>query len=326
MACFRPLTAGRPPKKKHGSTRLVFGSAIEAWHETLKVACGQCIGCKLDRSLEWATRCMHESRSYEESSFITLTYSDQHLPLDMSLSLREFQLFAKRLRKALSPRKIKIFHCGEYSPRRPVHIPGSSIHPDTIPDGLRPHYHAVIFNYAFPDKTLWSVRDGIRIYSSDFLAGVWKKGFCTVGDLTFESAAYVARYTVKKLNGDAAEEPDIKTGLRPYERVCPVTGEIRTVAKEYATMSNGIGKDFYKRFKGDIFPADHVIINGFEARPPRYYDDMYDAEEPGIMEDIKDRRIEDMQKHAYDNTPERLRVREKVKLAQLKMLKREQVK
>lgn len=307
-------------------TKLAFGNAITAGMQILKVACGQCIGCRLDHSLRWATRCMHESKSYEENSFITLTYSDEHLPRDMSLSLREFQLFAKRLRKRLSPRKIKIFHCGEYSPPRPKFIPPGDVHPDTIPDGLRPHYHAIIFGFDFPDKTLWSVRDDIRVYSSDFLSDVWRKGFTTVGDLTFESAAYVARYTVKKLNGKAAEKLDKRTGLRPYERVCPTTGQIIEVAKEYATMSNGIGLDFYNKYTDDIYPADHVVINGYETRPPRYYDDLYDASSPIQMEEIKSRRVDQMSRHVADNTPDRLKQREKVKMAQIKILKREEVK
>ena len=113
------------------------------------------------------------------------------------------------------------------------------------------------------------MRDNVRIYTSDWLNDVWGKGFTTVGDITFESAAYVARYCVKKLSGKAASRGDPITGLRPYERVCPITSEIREVAPEYATMSNGIGRGFYHRFTSDIYPRDHVVINGHETRPPR---------------------------------------------------------
>jgi hypothetical protein len=267
---------------------------------------------------------MHESRSYEDNSFITLTYSDEHLPPDMSLSLREFQLFAKRLRKYLHPKKIKIFHCGEYSPPRPKFIP-INVHPDTVPDGLRPHYHAIIFGFSFPDKELWSVRNDVRVWTSDRLSDLWGKGFCTVGDLTFESAAYVARYTIKKKNGQLAKRHDPNTGLLPYERVCPVTGEIREVAKEYATMSNGIGKDFFEKYQGDIYPQDQVIINGYPTRPPRYYDDLFEQEAPATMEAIKLKRQEQYDLHRADNTPARLKQREAVKQAQLSMLKREAI-
>ena len=321
MACFHPLTAGRSAP----GCRLVFGNAITAGMQVLKVACGQCIGCRLDHSLRWATRCEHESRKYDCNSFITLTYSDEHLPRDMSLSLKEFQLFMKRLRKSLAPRKIKKFYCGEYSPPRSRLIGPTDVHPDTIPDGLRPHYHACIFNYDFPDKELWSVRNDIPIYTSDFLAGIWGKGHCTVGALTFESAAYVARYTLKKINGNFENKPDEKTGLLPYERVCPWTGEIRLVRKEFACMSNGIGKEHITEYMSDVYPRDFVVINGHKTRPPRYYDNLYELEEPATMAAIKDRRCEEMESHKADNTPGRLAQREKVKLAQLAMLKREAI-
>jgi len=269
----------------------------------------------------WATRAIHESRSYDQNSFITLTFSDEKMPLDRSLSLRTFQLFAKKLRKALEPKKIKFFHCGEYSPqkRRPI---GPFNYWEFLGEGQRPHYHALLFNHDFDDKTVWSVRNDIPIYTSDFLTDIWGQGFTTVGELNFESAAYVARYTIKKINGKRDQQLD-ENGLRPYERVCPITGNITEVAKEYATMSNGIGKDHLLSYTSDVYPLDHVVINGFERRPPRYYDDLYDQINHDSMEEVKQRRVSKMRDHAKDNTPARLAVREKVKQAQLKMLKRE---
>jgi len=267
----------------------------------------------------WATRLMHESRSHEDTS---LTYRDSEMPL--SLSEKDFQHFMKRLRKRLSTigTRIKFFHCGEYSPKktRPVGPFDPRFYQS---EGQRPHYHAIIFGYDFPDKTLRSVRDDISIYTSDFLADVWGKGYCTVGDLTFESAAYVARYSLKKINGPLEQKPDPITGLCPYERTCPVTGEITEVAKERVSMSNGIGADFYDKYSSDMFPRDYVVINGHQAKTPRYYDNKYDIEEPEIMDTIKERRIVEMRRHAKDNTPDMLRQREAVKQAQLSMLKRE---
>ena len=106
-----------------------------------------------DHSIMWATRCMHESRSYDQNSFITLTYEDQQMPENRSISLRDFQLFMKRFRKSIK-QKIKFFHCGEYSPKktRPV----GPFNPwEYIGEGERPHYHSIIFGYDFPDKTLF---------------------------------------------------------------------------------------------------------------------------------------------------------------------------
>lgn len=247
------------------------------------------------------------------------------MPASRSVSKRPLQLFFKRLRNEIRPIKIKYLACGEYSPKKTRPI--GPFNPwEFIGEGERPHYHACIFGYDFPDKELWSVRDGISIYTSDRLTNIWGSGHCTTGDLTFESAAYVARYSLKKINGNLAKKPDPITGLLPYERVCPVTGDIIEVEKERFQMSNGIGKDFYNQFRSDMYPRDTMVINGYERKPPRYYDNLYDAEEPAQLEAIKNKRIEEYKKHSADNTPARLEAREKVKLAQIAMLKREEIK
>lgn len=218
--------------------------------------------------------------------------------------------------------KIKYFACGEYTEKklRPIGPFDPSLY---IGEGQRPHYHAIIFGYDFGDKELWSVRNDNRIYTSDILSDLWGKGHCTVGAVTFESAAYVARYSLKKVNGKLAQKIDPVTGLLPYERVCPITGNITEVEQERVQMSNGIGKDFYTKYRNDIYPRDQMVINGYAKRPPRYYDKLYDAEEPAELEAIKDRRVQRAKNHAADNTPARLRDREKVKLAQISQLKRE---
>jgi hypothetical protein len=218
----------------------------------------------------------------------------------------------------------KYFACGEYSPkkRRPI----GPFNPwEFVGEGERPHYHAIVFGYDFPDKTLWSVRNDIRIYTSDILTELWGQGHCTIGTVNFDSAAYVARYSLKKINGQLENKPDPITGLLPYERICHYTGQIICVEKERIQMSNGIGKEFYRNYTSDIYPGDHVVINGHSTRPPRYYDNLFDQEKPDQMEIIKDRRNKNMEKHAKDNTPERLAERESVKLAQLKLLKRDQI-
>lgn len=291
--------------------------------EKILLPCRQCIGCRLDHSVMWATRCMHESKSYEENTFITLTYSDEQLPRDKSLCLRHVQLFLKRLRKHIGS-KIKVFYCGEYSPPR-LKYTRFDVDLEYQDEGRRPHYHALIFGYQFPDQKLWSVRDDIRIYTSDALARLWQYGFSTTGNLTFESAAYVARYSLKKINGKQRNQPDPITGLTHYERIDDYTGQIYEVEQEFAHMSNGIGRDFLHRYMGDIYPHDHCVVNGSELRPPRYYDDIYDSLPGSQLEAIKAKRIERMHKHLADNTPARLRQREKVKEAQVKMLKREAI-
>lgn len=150
---------------------------------SLSLPCGQCIGCRLEYSRQWAIRCMHESTLHDQSCFITLTYSDDNLPEHGTLILRDFQLFMKRLRFEFSNVKIRFYHCGEYGEKFG-----------------RPHYHALLFGIDFEaDRTLYSQsKQGSKLYVSDTLNKLWNKGFATIGNITFESAAYVARYVVKK--------------------------------------------------------------------------------------------------------------------------------
>jgi len=224
----------------------------------MTVPCGQCIGCRVEKSRQWAVRIMHEAQLHQDNRFITLTYSPEHLPPLGSLRLRDFQLFMKRLRRRTGE-KIRFFHCGEYG------------------DDLgRPHYHACLFGYAFPDETPHRVSDsGHTQFRSDLLSDLWPLGLHEIGELTFESAQYVAAYTTKKIKlSHASTEEAINAYRERYEvGVDESTGEVLELAPEYATMSRnpGIARDWYDRYSADVFPHDHVIVNGHPAKPPRYY-------------------------------------------------------
>jgi len=264
------------------------------------VACGRCIGCRIDRSAEWAARLTHENKLHEESCFLTLTYSDENIPSTGSLNKRDFQLFMKRLRK-VCPNRIRFFHCGEYGD-----------------DKGRPHYHAIIYGYR-PDD-LKHRRNGAKghpLYSSEKLDALWGHGHVWVGEVTPQSCGYVARYVMKKINGQQAE--------RHYEKIDPFTGEIVKLLPEYVTMSTkpGIGRLHYEKFKADIYPADEVIIAGKQRRVPKYYDRLLRKEDPDLYASLKVRRVNRARSQSKDNTPSRLRVREEVRLAKLSQLKRE---
>lgn len=129
----------------------------------------------------WAVRIVHEAQMWPQNSFITLTYRPEDLPQGGSLNVEHYQLFMKKLRARNTGHKIRFFHCGEYGEKL-----------------SRPHYHAILFNYDFPDKKVFSEKNGNTIYTSELLEDIWGKGFCTIGDVTFQSAAYVARYVMKK--------------------------------------------------------------------------------------------------------------------------------
>lgn len=240
---------------------------------------------------------MHEASCHEDNCFITLTYDDDHLPDDGSLRKRDFQLFMKRLRKRFPGRFFRYYHCGEYGDKL-----------------ARPHYHACLFGFDFPDKVSFKeLPDGGVLYTSEILEAAWQyQGFCTVGAVTFESAAYVARYCTKKITG--------KPAIDHY--VDKATGVLRQ--PEYTTMSRsrGIGRDWFDSFSGDVFPWDEVILAGKSVKPPRFYDSRYQLEDPEGYECMKASRMEKAKRMAKDCTPERLEAREKVKLAQFGMLKR----
>lgn len=146
MPCYYPLDGWRSKKPNQNGRFPVVFTADEAQIDMpMKIPCGNCIGCRLERSRQWAIRCLHESSLYDDNCFITLTYNEENLPYGESLNKRDFQLFMKKLRKAIAPKKIRFFACGEYGTNQDL------TNLDTLG---RPHFHAIIFNHDFADKTL----------------------------------------------------------------------------------------------------------------------------------------------------------------------------
>ncbi len=240
---------------------------------------------------------MHEASLHDCNSFVTLTYDDEHLPPWASLRVADFQKFMKRLRRRVSER-VRFFHCGEYGDRF-----------------LRPHYHALLFGLGFPDA--YRIEDsfgGHPQWMSPLLCEVWPLGRATVGEVNFESAAYVARYCVKKMNGKRAE--------KRYRRVDETTGEYAQVQAEYATMSRrpGIGRGWIERFVSDVYPSDELIVRGHASKPPRYYDDYFKKRDPERFDQVRRDRVRG--RVSEDQTPERLSVREVCATARANAFKR----
>lgn len=296
MACFHPLQAWQ--SLQGGS--LSFVEIKDS--RSLTVPCGQCIGCRLQRSLDWAVRIMHESSLYEYNSFVTLTYDDSKL-LSPSLIYRDFQLFMKRLRFSRQGLGVRFYMCGEYG------------------DNFgRPHFHACLFGVFFEDRELFKdLPSGHKLYTSKELDALWGKGFCSIGDVTFESAAYVARYVMKKVTGKPADEH--------YRYVDSDTGEVCQRVPEFCRMSlkPGIGADWFGKYGRDVFPADSVVIGNREVKPPRYYDKLLErsAEFGNVLRmDVECGRIERAMRTEADCTAARLAVREKVVKSRLSLSKR----
>jgi hypothetical protein len=284
---------------------IVFKRSTIAGHE-MNVACGSCMGCRVDRSQEWAARIVHEAAMHQENCFVTLTYDSENVPRDGSLDKSHFQKFMKRLRKHFNDRKIRYYHCGEY---------GEKLE--------RPHYHACLFGVDFDDAIPFSTNNaGIETLVSDTLATIWGKGFCTVGELNYETAAYTARYIMKKITGIRAEEH--------YLRVDPTTGEMFNLEPEYTTMSlgrekgDGIGAAFFKKYESDFFPSDQCPVpgRGVYNRVPKYYEKLWAEKNPDAFAEIKKRREKYRNTHLDEYTPQRLEAKFKVKKAQMKLLPR----
>lgn len=251
----------------------------------MQVPCGNCIGCRMDYSKMWMARITHESTKYANNAFLTLTYNPEHLPYKQTVDKETGELkegnplvkkhivdFVKRLRyyydKERPGEKIRFYACGEYGTKYG-----------------RPHYHMAIFNY---DSTCWgdiklrgNNHQGDALWSSEKLEQIWGKGFVTIGDLTPQSAAYIARYMLKKQKG--------KEKKYYYEK--------EGIIQEYTTMSRmpGIGLDWYEQHKEEIWLRDCIYVPQRNKAPlkikvPRYYNKQLEKEDEEKLKRIKEAR------------------------------------
>lgn len=379
MSCYEPIR-GWLAKTRNKETRkrsVVFKANEALIDKPITIPCGQCIGCRLDKSREWATRCVLESQLHPENSFITLTFNDLSLNENRSLDKADFKKFMKRLRKKMISyhkktripgtnkwkqstiknhypvgHQIRYFHCGEYG------------------DGLdRPHHHAALFNLQFPDEKYYKTKKGVKLYRSEILEKLWsrkvedhekeqimdfnnsllvtgresiifkkydfkekkevlyvKLGFCTIGEVNYKSAAYIARYVMKKWSKDKLKGEDLYEAMRNSEDY--KKNHYKGKTEEYITMSRrpAIGKEWYeKHYKSDVYNKDYFHVkNGIKlikARPPKYFDKLYEVDNEQNMRILKGKRIQRAKKDP-NNRADRLAVSGQVKLKQIKKLRR----
>lgn len=290
MACYHPIAGWYAKERNEGTGRrsIVFSLAEGFKDRPISVPCGKCIGCQLERARQWAVRCMHEASLYDDNCFVTLTYNDDCLPPGGTLVPEHFVLFMKRLRKKFGD-GIRFFHCGEY---------GSKLE--------RPHHHALLFNHDFADRERMLVGGDSPLYRSSCLEKLWPYGFCTIGEVTFESAGYIARYSMKKVNGSSA--------AAHYAGRVP----------EYLTMSRrpGIGRRWIESYYKSVYARDELIVNGVRTKPPRYYDDVASKVIPKRLEAVRIRRA-GRASVSPEHLGNRPLSREAVKLASIRFLSRD---
>ncbi len=180
----------------------------------------------------------------------------------------------------------------------------------------RPHFHACLFGIDMEDKKpVSTLASKSKIFESERLTKIWGKGHASVGAVTFESAAYIARYVMKKITGDLAKE---------HYTYIDEHGEIHERTPEFNRMSlkPGIGKTWFEKYKKDVYPSDEIITKGRSSKPPRYYDKIHAEDSPLEHEEIQYQRYLDSLTRKEDNTRERLAVREVVHQARIQSLKR----
>lgn len=250
MQCFNPL-------------------AITVKNQVFKVPCGKCMGCRIARRREWSVRIMHELSTWKNCGFfLTLTYDDENMPDNQSLNKPDLQLFWKRLRKSIEPKKIRYYACGEYGENT-----------------KRPHYHAIVFGLSLSEINTVMNSKG-RMISKD-IEKLWKYGFNVVGTVTTDSAQYVAGYIEKKLNGPEGQLEYAQTG-----RVAP-----------FSAASLGIGRQYADENSQQIKQQLNITINGKNVGIPRYYKKRLEIDTEQIKERLKQKehKLHDIYEKVYNN-------------------------
>lgn len=318
MSCFHPLLAVSTGVTAAGKKDIKFCSGPTEWESyspmhRLKLPCGRCVGCRLERSRQWANRCMLELQYHDSAYFVTLTYDDDHVPIShyvtddgevkdsFTLRSRDLQLFLKRLRKEHSDERLRFFACGEY---------GSITY--------RPHYHAIIFGLTLDDLRFYRrSAQNYDYFISDSLTKCWGLGYVVVGAVTWETCAYTARYIMKKALGEAAAVYDTFS-LEP----------------EFVRMSRkpGIAYQYYADHP-DLYQYEYINLptdkGQLKFRPPRYYDKLFDIDAPEEMSKIKAKRQHAALVDAFNKSQQtelidvdRLAVEESALMARIKSLER----
>jgi len=271
MPCHFPIEAwvGRKASPA-GKPLLVFDHSKASPGTKRRISCGICQGCRLERSREWALRLHCESLVSTSAHFLTLTYSDDHLPEQGSLDPEDWRLFLKRLRRAEGP-GIRYFMCGEYGEdqNQPTRLG-------------RPHFHAIVFNGEFDLLEHGRNQHG-PLYISEKLDDLWGKGIATIDIATPRTMGYTARYLMKKQGGKKAEEHYIKAE--------PTTGEIYPVLPEYSRQSTrpGIGRRWFDQYGMDCRKG-FLMFDGKKTPVPRYFLKLMEQRDPEVAEQMKIQR------------------------------------
>lgn len=285
MACLNPRAVWfGHGKSKNGKKQIMFhppsdiavGRLVSGVAEVpdALVPCGRCILCRDFRRRQWQKRLRLELFNNPDATFVTLTYDDDHCPLDVSKS--DVQKFIKRFRQIprdynLDIGKFKYFFVSEYGSRT-----------------TRPHYHGIIFGVdMLLDRLSWqtelvsSKRENGRIfpvYSSAVLSDVWSKGFVSVDSCNSRSIKYVCKYMMKTADDD---------------------GWLCDLAPNFYLYSRRLGTSLFldddalpTAFAYDSIMEGRVLIDRY-GKPegvPKYLDRYFELNDPDFLERVKAKR------------------------------------
>lgn len=242
----------------------------------MQIPCGQCRFCRLEHSRQWAIRAMHEASLYENNCFLTLTYDEKNVPRlptgDTTLNIKHAVQFMKDLRRQFGE-GIRSYGCAEYGEQF-----------------SRPHFHICLFNFDFTDKKFLKNTGDFygeenKIYTSKNLEDLWPYGHSSIGALTFESAAYVARYVTKKITG--------RNASAHYERIDQRSGEVSSRVPERSVCVSrmpGLGRPWFEQNFKYILAHDFIISRGKKMKAPKYYDRLLEKFYPEDFKKLKEKR------------------------------------
>lgn len=270
--CTSPLQGWRSRERNESGKRSIVFQAREGFTDRpVDVPCGRCPECKLKKKRDWALRCHHEASLHNENSWFALTYDDQHLPPNGSLRKSDLVSFLKDLRAheqywsqqhKRTERRFKFFACGEYGG-----------------DFDRPHYHCLLFGYDFADKRKEAKRGEHYTFDSDTLREIWGKGLTEIGELTFDSISYTAKYAAKR---NRIDEESLRHNLGIEPEFLHMSRGGRT--------GRGIGYNWWQQYGRELRDHDTCILNGHEVGVPTYYDRLNEVQEPATFQKLKAHR------------------------------------
>lgn len=268
MSCTNPRAAIILPPNAEGKQKVKFlppfrgdddYASLKARYGSMYVdiPCGKCDACIEQRTKSWAIRCVLEAQQYVNNCFLTLTYNEKCKPIG-GLCKTDVQKFIKKLRNHFGA-GIRYFGCGEY---------GSKYD--------RPHYHAILFNFwpSDAEPLKYDIATQCVYYRSKELQSLWPFGFVSIGEVSYNSCAYVARYCQKKIKdmGIVRQNP------------------------EFSFMSRrpGIGQKYFEEHYDSLINTDKIYININDKvffSSFRYFDKLIERVDPAKLQELKNQRI-----------------------------------